>query len=373
MWGCDGGGDTSGPGGSGGTGGTTTGTTTSMPPTTGTMSTGTSTKMYECEGKLNGTSCGDCMEGQCCQHLGECLEDEACLNCLVNPASNPDLCAEENFPFAKLIACKDDLCTNQCAPASCDAPAMPPSNGTCLTLGGTIACNPMTNEGCDLAAGEACDFSPDGFTCYPVSQNEICQPCGQNDGFCAPGMVCAGVCTRYCCDDADCGTGKCKKGDFAAPTIGYCITSALGLACENIEPDGECLPGKDTCACTDCSSTAYCNPGQCKTDGACTIDDSCVCPDCDDEPSCSCNYDDVCNPFTEGCKCTDCWTEPECADNPMDPCTDDGACGVAEWCSCLDCKDTGFCLDPNHCTEDGMCDPYEGCVCNDCKMVPSCL
>jgi hypothetical protein len=112
-----------------------------------------------------------------------------------------------------------------CSPA-CDAADMAPSGGSCVPIGGDIQCNPVTNEGCDSAAGEACDLTQSGFTCYPAPNIEnICGACGgQGESFCAAGLTCIGTCARFCCDDSDCGTGFCFKDPFAEiASVGVCV------------------------------------------------------------------------------------------------------------------------------------------------------
>lgn len=92
-------------------------------------------------------------------------------------------------------------------------------------------CNPITNEGCDTAGGEACDFNGAGFQCFPApNDTDLCGMCdNQNGPFCKPGMHCAqdmdgnANCAAYCCDDADCGKGKCDKTVLGDPAIGICL------------------------------------------------------------------------------------------------------------------------------------------------------
>ncbi|MEJ7733843.1 MAG: hypothetical protein WKG00_32195 [Polyangiaceae bacterium] len=134
-------------------------------------------------------------------------------------------------------------------------PSDPPSDGACVTLtpaaggagdgggaGGTggagggamtdIQCNPVTNEPC--SEGEACDvYAPNGkitgFHCYPDNNTaelcEACNPDGADAEFCVGGLTCIGdVCIRFCCTDADCGNGECKKVDYRiAPGLGVCL------------------------------------------------------------------------------------------------------------------------------------------------------
>ena len=118
----------------------------------------------------------------------------------------------------------------------CEAPSTPPSQGACVTLGGNIECNPVTNEPC-TENGMNCDAigtPSEGFQCYSVSsQSPICGSC---ESPCAPGTICAGDlglpttddCAKVCCDDGDCGGGVCVKQGVAVPgaDVGVCLASA---------------------------------------------------------------------------------------------------------------------------------------------------
>jgi hypothetical protein len=90
-------------------------------------------------------------------------------------------------------------------------PETAPSGGSCYSSG---VCNPVTNSGC-TGEGEACDLSDNGFTCFgPPNETPCGGSCDNSTGpFCLPGHVCLGSgmtkCARYCCTDADCGSGSC--------------------------------------------------------------------------------------------------------------------------------------------------------------------
>ena len=96
----------------------------------------------------------------------------------------------------------------------------------------TNTCNPVTNAPCNTAAGEACDGGYQGgefqgFQCYPAPNDQkICEACNGGDGpWCSGSMTCGAgdKCARYCCSDADCGTGTCTKGAWpSSPDLGLC-------------------------------------------------------------------------------------------------------------------------------------------------------
>jgi len=83
-------------------------------------------------------------------------------------------------------------------------------NPSCVPLDG--ACHPVTNEGCDAAAGEACRFDPttSSVACAPAP-NDVgpAEICDQTSRFCMPGFYCGASlrCEKLCCSDADCPSG----------------------------------------------------------------------------------------------------------------------------------------------------------------------
>jgi len=97
-----------------------------------------------------------------------------------------------------------------------------------------FACNPVTNEGCDDSAGEACEYGMEEyFTCFPAP-NDVDEggACDWETGpYCAPTLTCdpttpgetAGVCRRHCCSDGDCESGQsCEAYDPDFGTLGAC-------------------------------------------------------------------------------------------------------------------------------------------------------
>ena len=97
-----------------------------------------------------------------------------------------------------------------------------------------FACNPITNEGCNDAAGEACEYGiEEYFTCFPAP-NDVPEggACDWEDGpFCQPGHTCdftnldgtAGVCRKNCCAKADCESPEtCVPYDDSFGTLGIC-------------------------------------------------------------------------------------------------------------------------------------------------------
>lgn len=122
----------------------------------------------------------------------------------------------------------NNACGADCT-AQCDASLVTPSDGVCVQLGGPITCNPVTNQGCNTPAGEACDYGPGGFTCYPGPNDaELCWACGPNGPHCGSGFTCTsdGVCAKFCCDDLDCGSGGiCQMSQLG---VGHCVKGSGG-------------------------------------------------------------------------------------------------------------------------------------------------
>jgi hypothetical protein len=153
-----------------------------------------------------------------------------------------------NASDASVIACAKGCCLMECYPPNtsdfnfeCAPPASSPSNGACVSVGGPVQCNPITNQGCDTAAGEACDRQNTpgttdqiGFKCYPngnppVNIHDVCQSCNDGLGYCKPGLSCFAQCGKYCCSDSDCSPGKCTKIDPTTNGTLFPVTPGVGL------------------------------------------------------------------------------------------------------------------------------------------------
>jgi hypothetical protein len=236
---------------------TTTNSTSTSTSTTGTTSTGNGGSGQggsggagqggsgvggapDCHGALNWNlkSCGTCMENSCCAEISACLGDADCSSCLQDGQTGCDNAASllNNITDCQKSNCTSD-CTPPAPPVACDAPvdlANAPSKGACVTVkaGTAYGCNPVTNEGCDGAKGEACDLGADAngnsaYQCFPDGNTEaICKTCDNQGGpFCAAGLHCdTSACARYCCDDSDCGAGNTCVKEFpqGVEAVGVC-------------------------------------------------------------------------------------------------------------------------------------------------------
>lgn len=181
--------------------------------------------------------CATCLETSCCDALRDCTINEDCRACVAGESSFA-ACGEVATVVA-LRSCVGGQCDATCRPGGepiqglptpdCEHPPGLPSGGRCFQKGdlaGRIQCNPLSNDPCDGAAGEACALDPglDAWHCSATGHHQpTCAPCGLLDGGCAPGHVCLdGACYRYCCDESDCGTGVCF---YVAPhPFSVCVT-----------------------------------------------------------------------------------------------------------------------------------------------------
>jgi hypothetical protein len=107
------------------------------------------------------------------------------------------------------------LCLIANCPSECDVPQEEQGE-----------CNPVTNAGC--GPDEWCDLSNVGFHCFPADPAAAgqCETCDISGAGCQPGLHCfedSLACARYCCDDADCGVGRCDIEDLTGFTVGICV------------------------------------------------------------------------------------------------------------------------------------------------------
>jgi hypothetical protein len=174
-----------------------------------------------CSGIFDPGACDTCIQGYCCAELAACYTDMECLDgCLEGFWPVDPECSEppSQGPFQAIVACQNQFCASECG----------------ITAD---SCNPVTNAGC---AGTTCDsIYPGVFGCTyntgtPV---KLCGTCDNvNSPFCDVDLHCFpgnDTCARFCCTDADCGTGKCELDQtivFGTPLpltktiVGICLT-----------------------------------------------------------------------------------------------------------------------------------------------------
>jgi hypothetical protein len=112
-----------------------------------------------------------------------------------------------------------------------------PSVALCGIKSDVSECDPVSADGCNVAAGATCDHSMmlGGFTCFPDSVAKAGEFCDNITAFCGAGTTCNGlleVCQRYCCADSECVQGACERHlfDDGAADVGVC-TAEFGGRC----------------------------------------------------------------------------------------------------------------------------------------------
>ena len=92
----------------------------------------------------------------------------------------------------------------------------------------SIPCNPLTNDGCRPAWGEACDLGFGETLRCQAEPNDVPAggACDNRAGpFCQPGLRCGsdGFCSVYCCSNSDCDTSqRCVPAASKQGSLGAC-------------------------------------------------------------------------------------------------------------------------------------------------------
>ncbi len=167
--------------------------------------------------------CTDCLVAACCDEIVACKNEPLCMPCFIGQVADAKDCEPEKIDklVTALTTCQDSHCRVGCATQD--------------------ACNPVTNDGC--GGGGACDVNgdtdgPPNFVCYNgPNVAGLCDPCvdqGVGD-LCGALYTChidVNRCARFCCTDADCGSGVCEldpnivyAGTLANPgdKVGVCL------------------------------------------------------------------------------------------------------------------------------------------------------
>jgi len=202
----------------------------------------------QCGGKLYAPACDACLQANCCQQVSDCLQNIPCgTYCMfgVVPSSPDCNMGQAGEYFGALTSCLMTNCAKECKDGN--------------------ICNPITHGGCP-ADGTACEMIYPGiFTCIPPGPVAmICETCNFVQGpYCGSGLRCdvtSFKCARYCCTNADCGTGYCELNQNVVlgystldPTdmVGLCMANApaTGPACDAPVPPtpppsgGTCFKG----------------------------------------------------------------------------------------------------------------------------------
>jgi hypothetical protein len=162
-------------------------------------------------------TCEPCIEMNCCNEATACYGDANCNACAMGMASSLAACAPGmSSTWDALVACATNKCPKECNPVS--------------------TCNPVTNQPCNTAMGEACDLtgsmnSLNVYVCFPPpNATDLCGACNNAGGpYCMGTQHCLensmgmnGQCARYCCNDGDCGGGKCDTSTLPGGA-GVCV------------------------------------------------------------------------------------------------------------------------------------------------------
>lgn len=179
--------------------------------------------------------CDVCLQTSCCTEMAACIAQDTCLDyCMGNVMPPPDQCT------TLAGALKDKFgAANQCLTSKCA--------DKCIL---SDTCNPVTHNGC-TTQGSSCDLGyPGRFACYQPQGTpaKICEKCDIHElPFCDSGLRCHPVtntCARYCCNDSDCGTGRCELDQMLAfgakipnpgNKVGICVSTdpmMPGPACD---------------------------------------------------------------------------------------------------------------------------------------------
>jgi hypothetical protein len=229
-----------------------------------------------------------------------------------------------------------DLCEPVCGESICGPDGCGGSCGECV-------------EGEECVEGQ-CVFPPECVDGEACDDGDLCT----DDDLCVE-ESCQGT-PKVCDDDIDCTDDSCKDGDCVYKVAAeMCLINAVCYDKDDIhdkKPCRKCIP---SVSATEWTSD---DTNECEDGDACTAGDYCmdgVCEpgeedlDCDDKNVCT---DESCDP-QDGCQYT----------ANSEPCKDDDACTVDEYCSATQCVSGGTvdCDDNNVCTADS-CDAQEGCV-----------
>jgi hypothetical protein len=178
--------------------------------------------------------CDACAHTNCCTEISDCAGDDVCSSCVGTLTGD----CFTDAPFIALESCVTQDCPAECTPPN--------------------QCNPITNEGCGTT-GDACDVGVflglPYFTCFvPPNDAVVCGACNDNNPngpFCSGGSTCfenEATCSRYCCDDGDCGTGTCDMSQFQGLGVGTCITGSAASATPKSACDAPATsPSKGSC------------------------------------------------------------------------------------------------------------------------------
>ncbi len=163
-----------------------------------------------CGGNLRCSAGFTCaaLESRCSRF---CCDDQDCAagtQCVMQAPTSLGLCQAKNDHRLRDFKRSDAQPVGYVLPV-CSGTSTT-GTGACIGNESNI-CNAISGAGC--AAGKTCEWYSSSYQCVPsTSTKKLCEPCN-GPGDCASGSSCmfGKVCARFCCDDSECGTGKCIK------------------------------------------------------------------------------------------------------------------------------------------------------------------
>jgi len=161
----------------------------------------------ECSKVVFPGDCDTCIQSSCCAEMAACLALDDCFEfCTRNVLPSPEVCVSGDGDLRNRFQASTECIKSKCA-------------GKCPPLD---KCNPVTHNGCS-SDGSSCDLAyPGYFACYSPAgtPSKLCESCDFHvQPYCGSGLRCHPVtntCAKYCCNDSDCGTGRCELDPMLA-------------------------------------------------------------------------------------------------------------------------------------------------------------
>ncbi len=207
-----------------------------------------------CGGNLRcspGFTCA-ALESRCSRFCCTDSDCAAATTCVLQPPTSLGLCQAKTDRRLRDFKRSDSLPVAYVLPV-CSGTSTS-SAGACVGTESGL-CNPVTGAGC--ASGKTCEWYSGSYQCVAaISPKKLCEACS-GPGDCASGSSCmfGKVCSRFCCDDSECGAGKCVKLDGPA---GVCAVAPN----TSVDGGGTC----DLCTGVLCKDAL----AACNADSTCT-------------------------------------------------------------------------------------------------------
>ncbi len=248
-------------------------------------------------------------------------------------------------------------------------------------------------------------FCSGGGECIAYGTCLVAQDCLYNQ-YCSANRSCIAVNTCAVDDDCPlhhvCDATRCERdytcaGDGDCLATEHCLSSgscgAAGVceidldcnAAERCAAAGHCMPADECFDDRDCDAAQFCGQdSHCRADGTCGVDGDCppghacgaggCAPSgtlCDSNAPPDCPGGELCSSAGSCIKVGECVTGADCPPQfgcvddacvPQEPCADDGACEVADFCSLeAGCVPDGRCAVGPDCPDGEFCNAQFSC------------